>query len=126
MATTTIVTRNTHGARSRRSIPARRAPGVRALFLDNPMRAQDPELADAAERAVTAALKACGDERLGAVRVRFSVVDDGEGMRFVCKVESAGTDGVSAWRWWSAIVDAPDVLQDDLVSGLERRRQRLH
>jgi hypothetical protein len=126
MATTTIVTRNTPGARLRRSVPARRAPVVRALFLDNPLRAKDPELAGAAERAVAAALKECGDERLGAVRVRFSVVDDGEALRFVCKVESAGVDGASAWRWWSAIVDAPDVLQEDLASSLERRRQRLH
>ncbi len=118
---TSIVPRNAQ--RQRRAQPARRTP-ARVEVVANPLRAIDPELASAAEDAVTQALARHADSRLGHVRVRFSLVRDEQGPRFVCKLEAQGEVDAGPWRWWSAIVADPIVLHDDLRSGLDRRWRR--
>jgi len=104
---------------------AARLDRSRVEVSDNPIATRDPALGAALERAVGDALR---DEGLGPVHVRFSLWRDGSrGVRFVCKVEAPGDEasGTPPWRWWSWLSRRPEQLRDDLVRGLQARRERL-
>jgi len=58
------------------------------------------------------------------VTVSFGVWDDGEGVRYVCKVETPAGDPLGErppWRFWSGMFQTPDELRAELERGLGHR-----
>jgi len=58
------------------------------------------------------------------VTVSFGIWDDGEGLRFVCKVETPAGDPLGdcpPWRFWSGMFATPDALRAELERGLGHR-----
>lgn len=102
-------------------------PPTEIQVLENPVALQSPQLGRAVEQELRAALQ---NEGLGTVQVRFRVCrdDEGEGMRFICKVENPPTvdldRSASAWRWWSPLLGSAEDLGMALAEGLQVRRQR--
>lgn len=106
--------------------PGRDNRSDRIEILANPIAAEDPRLARAVELEVRRQLR---HEDVGPVEVRFRVCrDDGEGLRFICKVEnppSDGEDGRLQWRWWSPLMETAEEFRSALEEGLRIRRARL-
>jgi hypothetical protein len=96
-------------------------------IVENPLMAQNPALAHAVEDAARGIL---GGEGLGRLDVRFHVCrDEGEGLKFICKVESPAPadlyqDGAQ-WRWWSPLMETVQEFRAALLEGIEIRRRRL-
>lgn len=97
---------------------------IEVIFDANPIEERTPGLGRAFEEAVRQELGSTA-VALGPLRVRFNVWDD-EGVRYVCKVEGAGTPSLRsatpAWRWWSSLVETPDELAEQLHEALASRR----
>ena len=58
------------------------------------------------------------------VSVSFGIWDDGEGVRYVCKVETPAGDPLGdrpPWRFWSGLFATPDELRAELERGLGHR-----
>jgi hypothetical protein len=58
------------------------------------------------------------------VTVSFSPWDDGDGVRYVCKVEAPAGDPLGdrpPWRFWSGLFATPDALRAELARGLGHR-----
>ena len=58
------------------------------------------------------------------VTVSFGRWDDGDGLRYVCKVETPAGDPLGdrpPWRFWSGMFATPDELRAELERGLGHR-----
>jgi hypothetical protein len=102
-------------------------PPSRVEIVENPIAAQDPQLAAEIEDAVQRALR---DEDLGTVQVRFRVCrDELYGLKFICKVENPprvdGDGAALPWRWWSPLLETARDFRESLDEGLKIRRHRL-
>ena len=96
-------------------------------ILENPLAAQNPELAHEIEQDVRGIL---GAQDLGRLEVRFRVCrDEAEGLKFICKVESPAPADLhreaAQWRWWSPLMESAQDFRDALLEAIEIRRQRL-
>ena len=79
------------------------------------------DVGDALETAVGEALQGLEDEDL---EVRFGVWEGGDGVQFVCKVETPPGDPLSSeppWRWWSRLFRTPEELRGELARMVARR-----
>lgn len=102
------------------------------IFAPNPIQQRDPRLARQFEQVVSEALRAAeGLAGGGPVTVRFNAWDGDDAARYVCKVECAGDASLGLeeppWRWWSALVETPQQLGQELRDALRaqvRRRTR--
>ncbi len=110
----------------------RATPRTRALteihVLDNPLAAQDPALARAAEATLHEVLE---DEDLGPIEVRFRVCRElDEGLRFICKVENPPLPDIVQrrlvpLRWWSPLMETAQDFRAALLEAMEVRRGRM-
>jgi hypothetical protein len=69
------------------------------------------------------AVEVLGDLR-DDVTVSFGTWDDGERMRYVCKVETPAGDPLGdrpPWRMWSGLFESPDELRAELETRLAGR-----
>ncbi|HEV7499460.1 MAG TPA: hypothetical protein VGQ33_05620 [Vicinamibacteria bacterium] len=76
-------------------------------------------------RALEAAVLAALGDTTEPLDVQFStcLAEDGR-LQFVCRVEGPPADpfgGPAQWRWWSAIFDDPQALQESLSAASRRR-----
>ncbi len=75
----------------------------------------------ALETTVREALQGLEDEDLA---VSFGTWEDGDGVQFVCRVETPPGDPLSSeppWRWWSSLFRTPDGLRAELATMVARR-----
>ncbi len=79
-----------------------------------------PQTSDALAEAAEETLSELADD----VTVSFGTWDDGEGLRYVCKVETPAGDPLGdcpPWRFWSGLFATPDDLRAELERGLGHR-----
>lgn len=92
-------------------------------ILENTVVREDPRLGRAVEHELRDLLVG---EGLGPVEVRVRVCDtDGDGMRFICKVENPPHPAKTPWRWWSPLMRSADDLRGALGEALALRRRRV-
>jgi len=122
------VTRDTGRSRTGlAALPGAAHPASRIEIVENPLAAQNPQLAAEVEDEVHRALR---DEDLGSVQVRFRVCrDEADGLKFICKVENPprvdGDGAAPPWRWWSPLLETAQDFRESLEEGLKVRRHRL-
>jgi hypothetical protein len=100
---------------------------VDLVFASGPLHQRDSRLALQFEQAVAEALRAHEEAVAdGPVRVSFGVWDGEDVPRYVCKVECASRCTMEtpepAWRWWSALVETPHELGQQLREAARARR----
>jgi hypothetical protein len=79
-----------------------------------------PETCDAIADAAIEVLQDLGDD----VTVSFGTWDDGEGVRYVCKIETPAGDPFGdrpPWRFWSDLFETPEELRAQLEARLAHR-----
>ena len=114
-------------ASARTAAPRPAAPRSAVAILENPLAAQNPDLAREIEQEARGIL---GAQDLGRLEVRFRVCrDEAEGLKFICKVESPAPADLQQeavqWRWWSPLMESAQDFRDALLDAIEIRRQRL-
>jgi hypothetical protein len=73
------------------------------------------------EAAAREVLRGLDDEEL---TVSFGIWDDGDGVQYVCKIETPLRDPSSAqppWRWWSPLFRTAEELRAELAQVVARR-----
>ena len=78
-------------------------------------------MGNALESTAREALQGLEDEDLA---VSFGVWEDGDGVWFVCRVETPPGDPLSSeppWRWWSPLFRTPEELRAELARMVARR-----
>jgi hypothetical protein len=79
------------------------------------------DMCDALESAAREALQGLES---GDLAVSFGVWDDGNGVQYVCKVETRPGDPLGSdppWRWWSPLFRTPEELRAELAGMIARR-----
>jgi hypothetical protein len=102
---------------------------IDVVFAPNPIQQRDPRLARQFEQVVSEALRAAdGLAGGGPVTVHFNAWDGDDVARYVCKVECSGAPGPALeeppWRWWSALVETPRELGQELRDALRAQARR--
>ena len=83
------------------------------------------QMSDALARTAAEALVALSDD----ATVSFSIWDDGEGVRYVCKVETPTGDPLGdrpPWSFWSGLFQTPAELRAELTTRLAHRLPARH
>ena len=86
----------------------------------SPQSGVDPSTIDALADTAKEVLRALRED----VTVSFGVWDDGDGVRYVCKVETPPGDPLGdlpPWRMWSGLFETPAELRAELETRLAHR-----